>query len=97
MKKESFSHRLKYLLSSTGASQIDLAKKIGVHRSAISHYIKEDNGVKIDTLEKIANYFNVNPVWLMGYDVPIVENDKYNQLTDTQKKIINNMIDEFLK
>ena len=33
--------------------------------------IGETGKIKFPIIEILANYYNVNPVWLMGYDVPM--------------------------
>ncbi len=47
-------------------------KKVDVHKSTV---LRWENGktekIKLPILETLAQYYNVNPVWLMGYDVPM--------------------------
>lgn len=60
--------RLKQLLEETGMSQTDLADKSGVHKSKISKYLKGEYCPKADAAQKMAEVFNVSPVWLMGVE-----------------------------
>lgn len=66
--------RLKQLLEETGMSQTDLADKSGVHKSKISKYLKGEYCPKADAAQKMADVFNVSPVWIMG----IEGIDRYN-------------------
>ena len=48
-----------------------LAQKLGVQKSAVNKWEKGlvDN-IRRETIMNMAKLFDVNPVWLMGYDVP---------------------------
>ena len=52
----------------------DIADDIGVSKSTVQRY---ETGkiakIKIPVLHAIANSLNVNPVWLSGYDAPMIE------------------------
>jgi len=60
--------RLKQLLDETGMTQQELADKSGVHKSKISKYIKGEYCPKADAAQKMAEVFNVSPVWIMGVE-----------------------------
>lgn len=64
---QTFSDRLRDLLSSTDATQADLSRNTGISESSISHYLKGDWEPKQDALYAIAKYLNVSADWLMGY------------------------------
>ena len=50
----------------------EAGKKVDVHKSTVLRWENgETEKFKIPTLEILANYYNVNPTWLMGYDVPM--------------------------
>lgn len=50
----------------------EAGKKVDVHKSTVLRWENgETEKFKIPTLEILANYYNVNPAWLMGYDVPM--------------------------
>lgn len=57
--------------------------KVGVHKSTVLRWENgETEKIKLPILETLAAYYNVNPVWLMGYDVPMQRN-----IDETLKKI----------
>ena len=50
----------------------EAGNKIGVHKSTILRWENgETEKFKISMLEALANLYDVNPAWLMGYDVPM--------------------------
>ena len=99
MKKENFGNRLKLALNLRGMTQTELMNKTGISKSLINKYIKGVSGIKATKLELIANTLNVDPAWLMGYDIPMTSNfeSDYKKLNDTQKAIVDNLIKEMLK
>lgn len=64
-----FSKRLKEAMSDIGIKQIELANKTGLDKSLISNYLADKYKPKNNNLQILAKALNVNPVWLMGYDV----------------------------
>lgn len=86
---DSFESRLKYAMSLRGKSQADITKHFGWSRSTVSQYCNPHLSYKpkADRMYQIAEYLNVSPTWLMGYDVPMNGmNEKEKLLND-----INNM------
>lgn len=76
MKKDSTnaknsSKRLKKLLEETGMKQQDLADRSGVSKNSISQYISGRSIPSNISAGKMSLVLNVDPVWLMGYDVPM--------------------------
>ena len=69
--------RLAQALSLRGMKQADLCSKTGIPKSAMSQYISGAFEPKQDRLSIIAQALDVDPVWLMGYDVPM-EREKEN-------------------
>lgn len=58
--------------------------KVGVHKSTVLRWENgETEKIKLPIIKALADYYNVNPVWLMGYDV-----DKYV----TKKNILGNPV-----
>lgn len=68
-----FGERLRYALKYRGMKQSELASKLNVGRSLITMYIQEYCKPKADNLFVIADLLEVNPRWLIGYDVPMFE------------------------
>jgi len=61
-----FSERLKYLRTSHYLSQLELAKYLKISKSSINMYERGEREPGIETLEKIADHFNVDIDYLLG-------------------------------
>lgn len=69
------SERLRQALEHSGISQQELANKSGVAKASISQYMHARFIPSNKSAVKMAKVLNVNPAWLMGYDVPIISLD----------------------
>ena len=58
--------RLRYLREKHNLSQLALAKKLGIPNQNISNYEREFRHPDYDTLQKIADFFEVSIDWLLG-------------------------------
>ena len=101
MKYENTSKRLKIALSNKNLTAQELADKSGVSKASISQYVNGSHAPSNVSSSKIAPILDVNPLWLMGFDVDMniewnpktqeisVEehsmDKKYNQLIDRMK------------
>lgn len=81
----SFADMLGYLRKSSGLSQKDLAKKIGVSRSAIGMYETGEREPDFETLEAIADTFNVNMDTLLGKAGAIIATERVPVLTENER------------
>lgn len=61
-----FSERLKQLRTSAGLSQMDFAKQIKLSKSSVNMYERGEREPNIETLERIADYYNVDMDYLLG-------------------------------
>ena len=61
-----FNKRLKFLREDSGLSQSELAKLIQISKSSINMYERGEREPKFETLEIIADYFNVSIGYLLG-------------------------------
>ncbi len=53
----------------------EAGKKVDVHKSTVLRWENgETEKIKFPVIEVLASFYNVNPVWLMGYDVPMEKN-----------------------
>lgn len=68
---EKFANRLNRALTIRNIKPVELHEKTGISESLISKYLSNNAVARLDKLSIIANALNVNPVWLMGYDVPM--------------------------
>ena len=94
---ETCATRIARALSIRGMRQYELCEKTKIPKSAISQYVSGAFEPKQDRIFLIAQALNVDPVWLMGYDVPMEkkENTKANkgspaepQLTEGEKLML---------
>ena len=90
--KEIFSERLKELMVDNNETTYSIGELLNLSAATISRYRDGKMAPKITTIYSIANHFNVNPVWLMGYDVEKNLNlkDEIINLSEEEKILINN-------
>ena len=67
---KAFSKRFSELLNNSNENTHSLAKKLGLNPGTISRYANGLMAPKLPTLYAIADIFDVNPVWLFGFDAP---------------------------
>lgn len=67
--------RLKQLRTKRKMSQSELGKIIGVSPSTIGMYEQERRIPEVNTLKKLASFFNVSIDYLLGSDTTIPTND----------------------
>ena len=69
---DKFSERLFKLVKENNTDIKMLARILGIKsKSTIYRYMNGEMSPKITTIKYLAEYFNVNEIWLMGYDVPM--------------------------
>lgn len=68
--KSNFSTRLKELRIDNGFTQVTLADALGISKSTISMYELGHREPDFETLEVLADFFNVDMNYLLGLDVP---------------------------
>ncbi len=74
--KKMFYERLNELLTTKDMKPIDMANILNVTRSTISQYLSGKNEPRQERVSEIAEKFNVNEAWLLGFDVPMERTDK---------------------
>lgn len=61
----------------------EAGKKVDVHKSTVLRWENgETEKIKLPILETLADYYNVNPAWLAGFDVPM---ERYLNTCKTDK------------
>lgn len=93
-------NRLKEIRQEKNLSQTDIAKALGVTRQAISLYEKGDREPKIDTWQKLADFFKVPTEYLMGITndrVTLTVNDLNPAEEDAYKRITTMLRDDYPK
>ena len=69
---DKFSERLFKLVKENNTDINMLARILGIKsKSTIYRYMNGEMSPKITTIKYLAEYFNVNEIWLMGYDAPM--------------------------
>lgn len=97
-----FAERFTLLIKNSSIEISTLAEKLGLTKSTIYRYMNGEMAPKISTVKYAAEIFNVNPTWLMGYDVTKERDDfRYASydgidlegLSEEDIKEINNFVD----
>jgi len=92
-----FGKKIKYLRENKDISQTKLAKMIGVTNAMISACENDVRQPSIDTLAKIANYFNVSMDYLFGktdMNVDGVSIDVSN-ISQEHRAVVYEMVEAF--
>lgn len=92
--KEIFSIRLKELMQNNNETTYSMAEQLHLSAATISRYADGQMAPKITTIDSMARYFNVNPAWLMGYDIEkelsSKEVSKYKELSKEEQTLLSN-------
>ncbi len=83
---EKFAQRFSELLTEHHSDINFLVNQLGVSKSTISRYLNAKMTPKLTTIKVLADIYNVNPAWLMGYDV-----SKNSTVETYAKNYINNI------
>lgn len=88
MKNSDSNKRIRELISELNISQTEFCKRTGINKSALSNYLNGDRAPRQDQIDKIAKAYDVNPAWLMGYDVPQKELKDITAIVTDNNKVI---------
>jgi len=97
-----FGQRLRELRNLRGISQNELSKHIGVSKSSVNMYERGEREPGFETLEAIADFFNVNMDYLLGRETmkDAISNYSPEQFSDSAKptlaKLLKDLGREFL-
>lgn len=53
-----------------GKTVVEAGEMLGISKTTVSAYKTGQRSPKVPVLNSIAHYFHVDPLWLMGMDVP---------------------------
>ena len=85
---EPCSKRIRKALARRNMTQAELCTKTQISKSTLSEYLSGRYEPKQDKVFIISQALNVDPVWLMGYDVPMEKKEeaiqKNNSPTEPQ-------------
>ncbi|PGH22543.1 hypothetical protein RN96_05305 [Fusobacterium polymorphum] len=109
--KENCADRIKKALDLRNMKPVDLAEKSGIKKSALSQYMSNKISPRQNALYSLAKALDVSPAWLMGFDVPMENEetnyqvktaardkkvfDKYSKLDEAKRKIVEALIDSY--
>lgn len=68
---DTFANRLNKIMTIRNIKPIELSNKTGIAKSQISHWLAGTYKAKQDSLTVLAEFFDVDETWLMGFDVPM--------------------------
>lgn len=63
--------RLNEALIARNMTRNELADKCGINKGTISRYLRGETIPRSLAIGRIAKALNVNPAWVLGYDVPM--------------------------
>lgn len=73
---ESFSIRLDKAMKLRNIKSVELHEKTGISESLLSKYLSGNALARQKKIFALSKALDVNPAWLMGYDVPISDNTR---------------------
>lgn len=84
-----FGQRLRELRNQRGISQNELSKHIGVSKSSVNMYERGEREPGFETLEAIADFFNVNMDYLLGRELEVsLIGGCLEDLSDTDRELM---------
>lgn len=91
MKQEITAKRLQLALSNKGMTAQELCNISGVSKASISQYVNGSHKPSNISAHRLGSCLNVNPLWLMGFDVPMEPTHKtvYHSFEDADGRIIS--------
>lgn len=84
---EDFKYRLKKLRKERKITQSQLAEKFKFTDATINRYEKGVNEPTLETLVKIAKFFNVTTDYLLGFE-PVNKNIPESEFTQEQQQVV---------
>lgn len=101
--KKVFSERLSEIMKENNQTVYTIGDMLGLSPATISRYTSGKMAPKLTTIDVLAREFNVNPTWLMGYDVEKhLEDDgedkkPYYKLTEKDKLDVAKELEKMLE
>ena len=90
MKHPETAKRINEAMEDRHISAKELSDKTGVSQASLSQYMNGSHSPSNISAQKIGLVLNVNPMWLMGFDVgknaPLVNSDLEQQLLEAFRK-----------
>lgn len=86
MYSEIFPQRIKKARTNAGYSQEQIAEELEINRTSISKYETGSQEPSLETLAKLAQFYNVSIDWLLGVNII---NDNHESKKNENKKNIS--------
>lgn len=93
---DSFSNRLSLAISIRNIKPIELSQKSGLSKSKISSYMSGRYKAKQDGIYILSQILNVDPAWLMGYNVPM-ERHEDDDMAISSKLDVSELTEDEIK
>ena len=77
---DTFQNRLEEALKLRNIKPVELHEKTGISESLLSKYLSGNAIARQKKISLISDALNINPVWLIGYDIPMERNVKLDNL-----------------
>lgn len=87
---DTFQNRLKKAMELNNMKQVQLVEKTGIDKTLINKYLSGASNAKQQKITILANALHVNEIWLMGYDVPMEQEEYINNIKKSMKSHMEN-------
>lgn len=88
MQYEVTAQRLRFALDRAGLKAQELSNRSGIGKSSISQYLSGSHAPSNKSAGAMSTVLGVNPVWLMGFDVPMTA-PLMHEITEDERAIID--------
>lgn len=88
MSKNMFCERLNHALKMRDMKPVDLAKRTGINKGAISKYLNGSCNAKVTNIKKMADALNVDDIWLLGLD----QDEAFEMAAKRAEKNVSNFL-----
>lgn len=95
MRVDTCAERIRKGLEIRNMKAIELCRKTGIPKSAMSQYINNKFEPRQDRVYLIAKALNVSEAWLMGYNVDIAPINNEKEIIEDNDKLKDITLDDF--
>ena len=71
--------RLQKMMREFDVTTVDIAERTGLNRTTVWKYVNGKAEPRQTNIYMIASKFNINPAWLLGYDVPMKIDEAFSE------------------
>lgn len=95
-RKAELKDRLEQAMAHNNMKAVELSKKTGVPKGAISYYLAGKSTPKSDRVYILSKALNVSEAWLLGYNVPMARTDEQKKNDKLAELIVKLRVDNEL-